>query len=210
VSTRGELEEVEGGDGRGLDTGNVAESLGDTGGALIGGVEDDKRTTALAVTASTQLTLTGTGLAGLRHLDDIGVGTDGLEEGNSGAGLGEVVEGGGGDDKGKLGDFGDAVTTGLNQGNGSGGSKGRGSSETSLSLGDLHMPLAPGLGGREHTTGTTLVTEGSLTGTVGSSTRDTGDTGNSTTCSIVRQLDYSIDFPSCRKSSPVPQDSAEV
>jgi hypothetical protein len=44
------------------------------------------------------------------------------------------------------------------------------------------VPLAPDLGGSEHATGTALVTEGSLTGTVSTTTGDTGDTGNSTTC----------------------------
>jgi hypothetical protein len=45
------------------------------------------------------------------------------------------------------------------------------------------VPLAPDLGRGEHATGTAHVTEGSLTGTVGSSTRDTGNTGNGTTSS---------------------------
>lgn len=46
---------------------------------------------------------------------------------------------------------------------------------------DLLVPLAPDLGRREHATGAALVTEGSLTGTVSTTTRDTGDTGNSAT-----------------------------
>jgi hypothetical protein len=41
------------------------------------------------------------------------------------------------------------------------------------------VPLAPDLGGSEHAAGTAHVTEGSLTGTVSSATRDTGDTGDS-------------------------------
>jgi hypothetical protein len=46
---------------------------------------------------------------------------------------------------------------------------------------DLYVPLTPDLGRGEHTTGTTLVTESCLTSTVGTTTRDTRDTGNSTT-----------------------------
>jgi hypothetical protein len=46
---------------------------------------------------------------------------------------------------------------------------------------DLLVPLAPDLGGREHATGTALVTEGGLTGTVSTTTRDTRDTGDSAT-----------------------------
>jgi hypothetical protein len=48
------------------------------------------------------------------------------------------------------------------------------------------VPLAPDLGGSEHATGTALVTEGSLTGTVSTTTRDTGNTGDSTACWISR------------------------
>jgi hypothetical protein len=45
------------------------------------------------------------------------------------------------------------------------------------------MPLAPGLGRGEHATRSTHVTESSLTGTVSTTTRDTGNTSNSTTWS---------------------------
>ena len=57
-----------------------------------------------------------------------------------------------------------------------------------LALVDLDVPLAPDLGRGEHATGAAHVTEGGLTSTVGTTTRDTGDTGNSTTCiSLVSQ-----------------------
>lgn len=51
-----------------------------------------------------------------------------------------------------------------------------------LALVDLDVPLAPDLGRGEHAAGTAHVTEGSLTGTVSTTTRDTGDTGDSATC----------------------------
>ena len=44
------------------------------------------------------------------------------------------------------------------------------------------MPLSPDLCWGEHTTRSAHVTESSLSSTVGSSSRDTGNTGNSTTC----------------------------
>ena len=44
------------------------------------------------------------------------------------------------------------------------------------------MPLAPDLGRGEHATGSAHVTEGSLTSTVSSASRDTRNTGNSATC----------------------------
>lgn len=43
------------------------------------------------------------------------------------------------------------------------------------------MPLPPDLGGGEHTTLTAHVTESGLTGTVGTTTGDTGNPGDSTT-----------------------------
>jgi hypothetical protein len=51
-----------------------------------------------------------------------------------------------------------------------------------LTLVDLDVPLSPDLGRGEHATGTAHVTEGSLTSTVGTTTRDTGNTRDSTTC----------------------------
>jgi hypothetical protein len=53
---------------------------------------------------------------------------------------------------------------------------------------DLLVPFPPHLGRGEHTTGTALVTEGSLTSAVSTTTRDTGDTGNSATF-------FSISYP---------------
>lgn len=50
-----------------------------------------------------------------------------------------------------------------------------------LSKIDLLMPLSPDLGWGKHTSGTTHVTESSLTGTVGSTSRDTRNTCNGTT-----------------------------
>lgn len=53
-----------------------------------------------------------------------------------------------------------------------------------LALVDLDVPLSPDLGRGEHATGSAHVTEGSLTSTVSTTTRDTRDTGNSTTWSF--------------------------
>jgi hypothetical protein len=53
-----------------------------------------------------------------------------------------------------------------------------------LSQVDLLVPLAPDLGRGEHATGSAHVTEGSLTSTVSSASRDTRNTGNSATCEV--------------------------
>lgn len=201
VTTRSELEEVEGVDGRGLDTGNVAESRDEL--LAVGlGVVDDQRTAALAVAAATELTLTGTEL--LRGLDllDISTGTDSLQEGDGSGGLGDgsVGESGRGNDEGNLGDGGDVVTTSQQQSGAGRSSQGRGGSEAptiniSCALGialyladsllaevDLLVPLPPDFGGSEHAARAALVTKGSLTSTVGTTAGDTGDTGDGTTC----------------------------
>jgi hypothetical protein len=182
VTTRGELKEVHGEDGAGLNTGDVAES-GNELLAILAGVVDNEGTTALAVAAVSQLTLTGAELLGSLDLLEVSTGTDGLEKGDGSRGLGDgsVAEGGRVDDEGNLRNGGDLVTTGHQECGGRGSSNGRGGSETLLAKVDLLLPLAPDLGGGEHATGTAHVTEGGLTGTVSTTTRDTGDTGNSTT-----------------------------
>jgi len=187
VTTGGELEEVEGEDGGGLNTGDVAEGLDEV--LAVGlGVVDNEGTAALAEAAVTELTLTSADLAGLLDLDEIGTSTDSLEEGDSGLGLGQgsTLEDLGVNDEGNLGDVGDTVTAGEEQSGGRRSSQSGGGSETTLANVDLLVPLAPDLGRGEHTTGTALVTEGSLTGTVSTTTGDTGDTGDSTTYSIER------------------------
>lgn len=216
MATGGELEEVEGEDGRGLDTGDVAEGLDEV--LAVGlGVVDNQGSAALAEAAVTELTLTSAHLAGLLDLDEIGTGTDSLEEGNGSLGLVQGLNGLGLNDEGNLGDVGDTVTAGEEQSGGGRSSQSGGGSETTVdgrfisssafsssirSIGfniplanvDLLVPLAPDLGRGEHTTGTTLVTEGSLTGTVSTTTGDTGDTGDSTTYSMGNSL-VSYCFP---------------
>lgn len=185
VATRCELEEVQGVDGRGLDTGDVAESerkLWSVGGRVV----DDEGSTALAVTAATELTLTGAELLGSLNLGDICASSDRVEEshGSGGAcdrGVGEDL---GVDHERNLWDGGDLVTASEEEGWDGGSSQGGSSCETLLSQVDLLVPLAPDLGRGEHATGSAHVTEGSLTSTVSSASRDTRNTGNSATCEV--------------------------
>jgi hypothetical protein len=124
VTTRGELEEVEGGDGAGLDTGDVAESSDELLAISLGGV-DDERATSLAVAAATELALTGTELLGVLDLGDVLTSTDGLQEAESSGGLGDssTLENSGVNDQRDLRDGVDLVTTGLEQRNSGGGSQ---------------------------------------------------------------------------------------
>jgi hypothetical protein len=131
VTTWGELEEVEGVDGAGLDTGDVAESKSELL-AINGWIVDDQWATALAVTTATELTLTCAELAGGLDLGDIGTSTNGVQEGDGsgGAGDGGTSEDLRVDDKWDLWDGGDLVTTGEEEGWNGRGSQGRGSCET--------------------------------------------------------------------------------
>jgi hypothetical protein len=178
VTTGGEAEEVEGADVGGLDTGKVAESLDDT----LVLVVDDQGTATLAVLAVAGLTLTGADLLRGDDLGNVGVSLEALESGDGLLGLLDRLDGGG-NDEGDLGDTLDAVTAGEDEGGEGSGGNSRDDSEALLVLVDLDVPLAPDLGGREHATATAHVTEGSLSGTVRSSTTDTGDTGDGATSS---------------------------
>ena len=157
VATGRELEKVEAADVDELNTGEVAERLDD---ALVL-VVDDKRATALAVTAVPELARARAELAGVGHLDNVRVRLEALEESDSLLGLGERLSLAG-DDEGDLLDLLDAVATGQDERRESGRSKGGDDSEAALVLVDLDVPLAPGLGGGEHATATAHVTEGSL------------------------------------------------
>lgn len=181
VTTGGELEKVERVHGGSLNTGKVAESSDELLAILIG-VVDDEGTTALPVATASELTLTSAELLGLLDLVDISTGTNGPQQskGSGGLGDGTVSEGGGGNDEGNLRDGGDVVTTGHEESSAGRSSNSRGGSETLLVQVDLLVPLPPDLGGSEHATGSAHVTESSLTGTVSSTTRDTGDTGDGT------------------------------
>lgn len=130
VTTRGQLQQVQGVDGRGLDTDDVAETL-DQLLAINLGVVDDERTATLAVAAASQLALAGAQLLGALDLLDIGTSTNSLQETESGGGLGKGsgLEGGGVDDKRNLGDGHDLVAAGEEEGGDGGRSQSGGSSE---------------------------------------------------------------------------------
>lgn len=176
VSSGGELEEVEALDGAELNTGNVTESLDDTGILVV----DDKGTTALGVAAVAELTNTGTDLARVGDLDNVVVSVDGLEESDGLLGLGQAL-GGVGNNEGDLLELLDAMTTSEDERGDGSGSQSRGGSVTLLVLVGLDEPSAPELGGGEHVTTTDHVTESGLTGSRGTTTADTGDTGDGTT-----------------------------
>jgi hypothetical protein len=130
VAAGSELEKVEGEDGRGLDAGEVAEGASDLGSVDLG-VVDDQGAAALAVTAATELSLTRAKLARVLDLLDVGRGADGLQKTGSGGGARDSSAGEdlGVDDQRDLGDVGDLVAAGQEEGGDGGGGEGRDGSE---------------------------------------------------------------------------------
>lgn len=131
VTTGGQLQQVQGVDGGGLDTGDVAEAL-DQLLAVNLGVVDDQRATALAVAAATELALAGAELLGALDLLNIGTGTNSLQEAESGGSLGSGsgLESSGVDDERNLRNGHDLVAAGEEERGDGGGSQSGGSSET--------------------------------------------------------------------------------
>jgi len=175
VASRGKLQKVQSVDAAKLDTGKIAECKLN---AIILGVYD-KRTTTHGVSAVTHLTLTGADLLGVSGLVNVIEGTDGGENVLRGRGLLGRFDGGV-QDKRNFRDFVNDVTTSHDKSGDSRSGQGRGNSVSLLADVDLLVPLAPSLGGCKHATSTAHVTEGTLSGSGGTSSSDTGDTGNGT------------------------------
>jgi hypothetical protein len=140
MTTGSELKQVQVADVDSLNTGKVAEGLGNT----IVLTVDNKRSTALTVTAVTDLTNTSANLARVGDLDNISVGIEGLEKSNGFLGLGEslsLIS----DNKGNLLNLLNAMTAGQDKGRKSRSSQSGSSGETLLVQVKLNMPLSPGL-----------------------------------------------------------------
>lgn len=228
MSSWSELEKVEGSDVASLDSGNVSESSNDT----VVLVVNNERTTSHSVLSSSSLSFTGSDLLGGDDLGDVGVGVHSLEGGDGGLGLGDGLDGGGDDER----DFGnvlDSVTTGEDEG-GEGGSGDGGDGGVSLLVQvDLDMPLSPDLnrtkgsssvlvscvdesccvtdlGGSEHSTTSTHVTESGLE----EKTRLAFSLNNRCAAPRLTCPDRWVPPPPTRgiraTARPVPQDSAEV
>ena len=177
VSSWGKLKKVKSLDVAKLNTGEVSESLFNS---VIGGI-DDKWSSSHGVSAVTHLTLTGSNLLGVNASSDILVGTDLVQTSLGGSALAHVLNVS--NDQRALWDLGDGMTSGHDKGWNGGGGKSRGNGESTLSLVDLPVPLSPGLGWGEHSTGSAHVSERGLTGSLGSSSGNSWNSGNGSTSS---------------------------
>jgi hypothetical protein len=176
VTTRGELEEVEGVDMGDLNTGQVAHGANNT----VVVVVNNQRTAALNVAASSELTNTSAELAGVLGLEDIIEGTDSLKGGDGLLGLGHGLNGSVEDER-NLRNSVDVVSASEDNTREGRGSQGRGDGESLLVDVDLSVPASPGLGRGEHATLAAHVTEGTLTRARVTTTSNTGNTSNGTT-----------------------------
>jgi len=177
VTTRSKTEEVEAGDLAKLNTRKVAESTSEGTRLVI----DDKRTNTGGETSVSALSSSSADVLGVVRALNIIVSVDGLQESNSSLGLLHSRESIVGNDEGDLRDVVDAVSTSHNQRGKGTGSKSGADSHTLLVKIHTTMPSSPDLVRSEHATTSAHVTEGGLTGTVGSTSRDTRDTGDGAT-----------------------------
>lgn len=157
VATRSEGEDVQVAHVAAVDAGHVLEGAGE---AVVLSV-DDQGTGALGGSAVAALAGTGAGLGAVVDLADVGVGGEGLEEGDGLLGLEDVLDLVG-DNAGNLLNLFNAVTAGEDEGRKGGSGNSRDDSVATLVLVGLDVPAAPGAGGSEHATAAAHVTESSL------------------------------------------------
>jgi len=157
MATRSELKEIQSPHIDELNAGQVTESL-DNAVVLV---VDHKGTAALTMSAVPELSFASTEFTRVGDLDDVGVRVEALEESDGLLCLGESLGGVLNNERNFL-DVLNAVATGEDQGRQGRGSESGDNGEAALVLVHLDVPFAPGLGGREHTSTTAHVTEGSL------------------------------------------------
>jgi hypothetical protein len=193
VTAGRELEDVQPSDLNNLNAGQVPKGFNNA----IVFVVDNERAAALTVPAVPHLANTRAKLARVRHLGDVGICPEALEELDCLLGLGQTLSRAG-NDQGNLINLLNAMAAGENKRRQSRSSECGDDGKATLILVHLDVPFAPDLGGREHATTTTHVTKGSLqvvsvtwksflgtvthlSRTVSTTTSYTGNTGDSTT-----------------------------
>jgi len=177
VTSRGEVEEVQLVNVGDTDTSQISE--GKVGLDVLGS-NNDEGTNLDLLSPVPQASLATVSLDILATLN-VAVSVELLQEGKSVLGLVEGLKGVGGNNQRNLRDAGDLVSTGHDEGGDGRGGQGRGNSVPLLVHVDLAVPSSPDTGGSKHTSSTAHVSEGSLTCTVCTSSRNTGDTSYGST-----------------------------
>jgi len=179
MSARGQLEQIQGIDIGGLDSGDISETPDDI---RVWCVMNDERTTSLAVSSIPHFPSTSAEFLGRTDLVDVMVSVDASEQSDSILRLGKRSEVRIFNDERNFEDRRDSVAAGHDKRWDGGGSDGRNSGISLLIEIDFDVPFAPGLGGGKTTATTTHVAKRSLAGTMGSSAANTGDTSDSSSC----------------------------
>lgn len=177
VTTGGELLKVKSVDVADFNTGDVSDSS-DEGDVFV--VVNKERTSSESVSLVSELTLTSSDGLGVFNSFDIFVGTESLQQGNGISGLFntfDLIF----DDQRKVGDVGDSVASSHDEGSDGGSSKSSSNGVSLLLDVDLSVPSSPGLKGSEHSTLSAGVGEGTLSSSGSTRTRDSWNSGNSTT-----------------------------
>jgi len=179
MASGGKLQKIQSVDASQFDSGNVSESLGKR--ALL--VEDDQRSSSLDVSSVSHLSLSASNLSGLDNSGDVDQSVDGAEKSSGLGSLVEVIDGLVVDDERDLGDGLDSVSSGHDQSGDGGSGDSRSQSVSLLSNVDLSVPSSPGLSGGEHASSSAHISESSLSSSVGSSSRNSRNTGNGSSSS---------------------------
>lgn len=175
MSSWSELEDVESMDIASVNTWQVSSGSLEF---IISFVVDDKWSLSQDVSSVSEFTLTGSGVSGLSDLGEIIRDTEGGEGGEEGFGgtISEVV-----DDEWELWDVLNEMTSSHNKRGNGGSCEGSGNGMSSLGDIDLSVPSSPDFKWSEHSSFSAHVTEGSLTGSGGTRSRDSWDTSYSST-----------------------------
>jgi len=174
-TTGGELEEVESVDVADINTGQVAGSFLDV---EVGISVDDEGSSSVGETSISVFSLSSSQFLGLADTLKIGLGTEAVEGREESSGGVEVE---GFSNKWEFGDIHNSVSLGKDEGCAGRGGKSGGNGVSLLVEVGFSVPFSPDLEGSEHATFTAHVTEGGLSRSVGTRSRNSGNTGDGAT-----------------------------
>jgi len=177
VTTGSQLSQVKSVDVGDFNTGDVSYSS-EEGDVFV--VVDEKRSFTESVSSVSELTLTSSDALGVGNSFNIFVSTESLQESNKILGLFNtfdlVIN-----DQRKVGDIANSVASSENEGSQSRSSQSSGNGVSLLLDVDLSVPSSPGLQRSEHSTFSTRIGEGTLSGSAGTTTTDSGYSCDGTT-----------------------------
>jgi len=178
MATGGKEKNVQAVNGKDVNTRKVAEGSEESAFLFV----DDQRSLSLNVSPVSGLAFSGSDLLSVLDLLNIGISFKGFEEFDGLGGFIKGSDGVGAHDEGDFRDFLDSVTSGEDERCRRRSSEGRDEGIASLVEVNLSVPSSVDFGRGEHSTASAHVTESSLSGSVGTSSSDSRNTGNSTTC----------------------------